>query len=713
MPTARGPLPKQLGRYEILERLATGGMAEIFLATEHGVAGLERLVVVKRILPHLAIHESFVEMFLREARFAARLNHPNIVQIYELGQDAGAFFIAMEYIEGTSVRDLMAQADRAARPLPLAAALSIAIQASAGAHAAHELTDAQGRPLNLVHRDISPHNLMVTGAGHVKLLDFGVAKADVPAAEHTQTGELKGKLHYLSPEQCRHEPLDRRSDIFALGIVLWEMLSGRRLFKRESELETLQAIVESQVPALRDLRDDLPRSVERVVTTALARDRAHRYQSADSLRRALLGAAEAAGVNPSADALARVVNDLCGEAQARTRSAVQELVRRSTTITGSVDTTAVTDPAAERETVTVGAPEETPDAGGPHSGSAPTRLQRLRSPHAPAPRAHRRTWVVRGGVLVLSLALAAATAWWALREPAPVVSGPTIAIGFAPSLDRDLLRTELEPLRLYLERRTHRPLRFEVAASYRELGELLRAGGLQFALLPPNLYIETHRIAPLVEVCAIARYGGGQGSDGVLLVDEASTAQSVADLRHKRFCYTDPESTTGYLLPRAALRRAGVDPDRELAGAHFSGNHLQALKDLSNGLCDAIGTYSNAYLTAEQGGIAVAKLRVLAVTGRSPHEALCAAPTTDPVDRALVTQALITFDPQRDLGLRWVGKVQRISGFVPGGDADYDALRRALEATPEPAASGPASTAPATAAAPQPATAPAAAPSSR
>jgi len=685
MPTAKGPLPTQLGRYEILERLATGGMAEIFLATEHGVAGLERLVVVKRILPHLAVYESFVEMFLREARFAARLNHPNIVQIHELGQDGDSFFIAMEYIEGTSVRDLMAQAARADRPLPLAAALSIASQASAGAHAAHELSDGQGRPLNLVHRDISPHNLMVTSAGHVKLLDFGIAKADVPAAEHTETGELKGKLHYLSPEQCRHEPLDRRSDVFALGIVLWEMLAGRRLFKRESELETLQAIVEAQVPSLRDLRDDVPRPVERVVTTALARDREHRHPTADALRRALLGAAEAAGVNPSADGLARVVDDLCGEAQARTRRAVQELVRRSTTITGSVNTSAITAPGVERETVTVGVADATQSGGGPRSSSAPTVLERRRSLAEQAARSRRRVVALRTSVVLLALALAAATTWWALHERPPSVSGAPLSIGFAPSLGQELLRVELEPLRIYLERRTHRPLRFEVATSYRALGEQLLDGSLQFALLPPSLFIETRQRDPRVEVGAIARYSGSQGSDGVLLVQETSSVQSVADLRGKRFCFTDPESTSGYLLPRAALRRAGIDPEHDLGTVRFSGNHLQALRDLSAGLCDAIGTYSNAYLTAEQAGVPVSRLRVLAVTGRAPHEAFCAAPTTDPADRELVTRALLDFDPQRDLGVRWVGAVQRISGFVPGNDADYDALRHALEAGTQPA----------------------------
>ena len=166
------PVPARLGRFDVIDRLATGGMAEIFVASEHGLGGLERLVVLKRILPHLAVHTTFVEMFLAEARYIAQLNHPNVVQIYELGQDGNAPYIAMEYVPGASLREVLVAAVETRTPTPTGAALSMLAQACAGAHAAHELADASGRPLGLVHRDISPHNLMVTADGHTKLLDF-------------------------------------------------------------------------------------------------------------------------------------------------------------------------------------------------------------------------------------------------------------------------------------------------------------------------------------------------------------------------------------------------------------------------------------------------------------------------------------------------------------------------------------------------------------
>jgi len=307
------PVPDTVGRYEVLERLATGGMAEVFVCSERQMAGLERLVVVKRILPHLAVHEPFVEMFLAEARYVARINHPNVVQIFELGEDQGAPFLSMEYVHGVSLRDLLIAAIEAGKPFPVNVAVAMAAQAAAGAHAAHELKDAQGKPLGLVHRDISPHNLMVTAEGHVKLLDFGIAKAtEVPGlADNTRTGALKGKVHYMAPEQCRQEPLDRRADVFALGIVAWEVLAQERLFKRDSELEAMQAIVGGDRRDLRRVRRDVPVAVVAAVEKALAVKRDDRLPTAEALKKALLDAA-GTGVDTSAEAVAAFVKPLLG-----------------------------------------------------------------------------------------------------------------------------------------------------------------------------------------------------------------------------------------------------------------------------------------------------------------------------------------------------------------------------------------------------------------
>jgi serine/threonine protein kinase len=244
-------------RLEPLTRLATGGMAEIWLARELGAAGLERFVVVKRLLPHMACEPDVVAMFVSEARFVARLVHPNVVQIHELGEDDQGYFLVMEYVAGCSVRELMTAAAKAEQPLPPHVAVSIIEQACRGAHAAHELVDADGQALGLVHRDISPHNLMIGPHGDVKLLDFGIAKA-TEAADATRVGSLKGKQGYMSPEQCLSARVDRRSDVFTLGIVGWELFTGERLFQRETDFLTMSAIEEGDSRLPSEVRSRAP-----------------------------------------------------------------------------------------------------------------------------------------------------------------------------------------------------------------------------------------------------------------------------------------------------------------------------------------------------------------------------------------------------------------------------------------------------------------------
>ncbi len=323
--------PQIIGRYELLTRLATGGMAELFLARERGLAGLERLVVIKRILPHLADQPSFVEMFLREARIVARLSHPNVVQIYELGQESESYHIAMEYIHGSTVRELLVLAQKHSHQMPLGVALTIVDQACRGLHAAHDLCDLDGKPLGLVHRDISPHNLMCTTDGHVKLLDFGVAKSTSAAVEATYSGNLKGKFAYLSPEQCLHEPLDRRSDVFAMGIVMWEMITMRRLFKRKTELDMMQSIIGGKAPRASKFRDDVPPPIEEVMTGALRTDREERFESAEAMRRALVDAASESGVAIDEKKVADFLNDVAGERLSQRKATVESACERELT----------------------------------------------------------------------------------------------------------------------------------------------------------------------------------------------------------------------------------------------------------------------------------------------------------------------------------------------------------------------------------------------
>jgi serine/threonine protein kinase len=277
--------PPRLGRYEILGSLAQGGMAELFIARLAGIEGFAKRVVVKRVLPGLARDGEFIAMFLEEARLAATLDHQNIIQVHDIGHDPGGPFFAMELLHGGDVAQLLrATAERGG--LPLGIALEIARGACAGLHYVHERCEPSGAPLGLVHRDVSPQNLFVTFGGAVKLLDFGIAKAVHRISDHyTRSGTLRGKLPYMAPEQCRGEVLDRRSDIFSLCIVLWEMTVGARLHgsSGEGDFDLLKAIVDQDSPPPSTRRSDYPPDLERIVLRGLRRDREARYQTADEL----------------------------------------------------------------------------------------------------------------------------------------------------------------------------------------------------------------------------------------------------------------------------------------------------------------------------------------------------------------------------------------------------------------------------------------------
>jgi serine/threonine-protein kinase len=280
-------MPQRLGRYEILGRLAAGGMAEIFLGRVLGPQAFERPVAVKRILPHLAHDRAFVDMFVREAQIAASIHHARVVQVHELASFDGEYILIMEYIEGESLGGLMRRLWLRGEPLDRVLAAYIIAEASAGLHAAHELIDAGG-DREVVHRDVSPQNVMVTYAGEVKVLDFGIAKARGSAP--TQDGQIKGKCEYMSPEQCRGEQLDRRSDIFSLGILLYELTVGRRLFKRDNAMLVFQAVCDEPIPRPVEVDPGYPEVLEAICLRALARDRRDRYATMQEMRRDLMAA---------------------------------------------------------------------------------------------------------------------------------------------------------------------------------------------------------------------------------------------------------------------------------------------------------------------------------------------------------------------------------------------------------------------------------------
>jgi serine/threonine protein kinase len=278
---------RTIGRYRLVGKLAQGGMANIYIAVQEGIEGFTKIVVLKRVLPHLAKSKRFKAMFLDEARIAAQLHHPNVVATHELGESDGQYFIAMEYLPGEDVLSILRRCRKQQIVVPTRMACAIVQQCAEGLHYAHEFRDPHGNPMNLVHRDISPSNVIVTYHGDVKVLDFGIAKATMLDRGDTRIGGFKGKLAHSAPEQLVDGKIDRRTDVFALGILLWELLMTKPLFKRKAEALTVEAVRTAAVPLPSGQRSELPEIVDRIVMRALERDPDRRFASAEALASAL------------------------------------------------------------------------------------------------------------------------------------------------------------------------------------------------------------------------------------------------------------------------------------------------------------------------------------------------------------------------------------------------------------------------------------------
>lgn len=276
-------MAEQFGSYTLLKQIGVGGMAEVFLARHSGVEGFEKDIVIKRIRSNLSAQPSFVNMFLGEAKLAAQLSHPNIVQIYDLGKIKDSYFIAMEYIDGRDMSAVVPKAQDKGIPFPVEYALKIASNVCEALHYAHSKADQFGNPLHIVHRDVSPENIRIGWTGSVKILDFGIAKATTQVNE-TKAGQIKGKLSYMSPEQVLGKDIDHRSDIFSLGVVLYETLTGIKLFSGDTDMAIMNNIAEGKIYPPSYFREDIPGGVEEILMKALEREPKKRYQTADDLQ---------------------------------------------------------------------------------------------------------------------------------------------------------------------------------------------------------------------------------------------------------------------------------------------------------------------------------------------------------------------------------------------------------------------------------------------
>lgn len=308
-------------KYRCVLRLDSGGMAEVFLAVSRGVAGFNKLFVLKRLRESLADNVEHRNMFLHEARLAARLNHPNVVQTYEVGEDDEGIFIAMEYLEGQPLSRLRRELAKQERDISQAILVRIASEVLAGLHYAHELADYDGTPLRIVHRDVSPQNVFVTYDGQVKLVDFGIAKTHDSG---TQAGIFKGKFAYTSPEQIRGEGIDRRADIFTAGILLWEMLTGQKLLDGNNPAVTFARLLNHPMPTVRSVVPGIDPRLEAIVMRALERSPSARYQTAQAMRDALEEYLVASSQPVKTDQLAQIVGELFRAERTRVQNAIKD-----------------------------------------------------------------------------------------------------------------------------------------------------------------------------------------------------------------------------------------------------------------------------------------------------------------------------------------------------------------------------------------------------
>jgi len=269
-------------RYRVIDRLASGGMAEVFIAESAGIEGFKKKVAIKRVLPHLSEKKRFIAMFLDEARLSAHLSHSNVVQVFDIGVGDNTYFIVMEYVNGADLKQVIKSVVDQGRRFPIEAALFVCAKMCEGLAYAHECRGEQGELLNVVHRDISPPNVLVSEHGEIKIVDFGLAKASTQL-EKSEAGIIKGKFSYLSPEAAHGQEVDARADIFAVGIILWELLAGRRLFQGKSDYETVKQVQAAKVPPISQLHPEADSALESILARALARDRDKRYASARAL----------------------------------------------------------------------------------------------------------------------------------------------------------------------------------------------------------------------------------------------------------------------------------------------------------------------------------------------------------------------------------------------------------------------------------------------
>jgi eukaryotic-like serine/threonine-protein kinase len=357
-------------RYKVLEKVAAGGMAEVYRAESAGLEGFKKIVAIKRVLPHLSEKKQFIGMFLDEARVSAHLSHSNCVQVFDIGVGDNTYFIVMEYVDGSDLKGVIEYRRKHNMPFPVEEACLICVRICEGLAYAHELTDSKGESLHIVHRDMSPPNVLITRHGEVKIVDFGLAKAN-SQLERSEPGIIKGKFSYLSPEAAKGGTVDARTDIFAVGIILWELLAGRRLFMGESDLETVRMVQSARVPSIRELNKNVSLDLERVLMKALTEDPDQRYTRARDFGAALNQLLFKVGRSVSSFDIAELVEPIRKEREQKRRAQKRQ----------SIIGTLIDEAMLEFTSIDGGGDRKSTTGGGSVVGSLPLEMGGFHAPN--------------------------------------------------------------------------------------------------------------------------------------------------------------------------------------------------------------------------------------------------------------------------------------------------------------------------------------------
>jgi len=639
--------PAAFGGYTLLAQLGQGGMAEVFLARKKGPAGFSKLVVIKRILPHLAREPEFITMFLDEARLAAQLEHPNVVQVFDMGEEQGSYYLAMEYLGGETFAGIARRAKQLQVPVGATVAARIIAEACEGLHYAHEFRDSKGVALDIIHRDVSPQNLFVTYDGRVKVLDFGVAKAATRLA-HTDTGQIKGKASYMSPEQCRGDPVTRRSDVFSLGVVLLEMISGRRVFKADQPFAVVMAIGSGNFPNLRELAGDAPAPLVEVCERALAFDPAKRFATAKEMRAAIDAHFKAAGIDPGPERTAQLMGRLFAD----------DIARRAEALRSDDDQSQVFSVLADGESGSASSPSL-----GPLARTVTTWGKEGPPPKVPPrPRAPALFALAAAGLLA-----GVAAAFAAGVVPVPrFTSGAPIRVGefgFSEGpADLATLTGALEEL--------GRPLDVITLPADQAI-EQLRTGRVDVLRANAEMVAKLKEALPSLRPLALIQAQGSTVYQGVMVTRLDSGLKTLQDLQGKTVCWKTLTSNSGYFYPRKLMRQAGIDPDRFFGKVIFGGTHLKNLENVRDGVCDVAALTAHALYSPPDPSLRPGVFQIIATTEAIPQDMVLARGELPDAERDAIQRALLLASPTSELAKDRVKRGSKVEGFVNVKDEDY------------------------------------------